>query len=975
MMMMAPVIEGQERVHPAAGNEIVGRVPELSAVDRLVADVVDGRGNLIWVQGEPGIGKTALVNAALARASARGCHVLRGGGDELMEPFPLRLMADCLGITGRSPDPAAAQIASLLRGESGGAADPVVAAAERMLEMVDRLCADGPVVLAVEDLQWADEPSLLVLSRVARAVRQMPLLLIGATRPIPSRVKLDLLHDLAMQLGGVVLDLGPLDPDSASALGGRVVGGTPGPRLRAAFARASGNPLYVRELAESVVREGLAAVRGGVAELHGDVQAMPSSLAVAIGGRLGFLPPPARKALAVAALLGNEFDAADWAVAADLPMTAVVDLVELAVAAGVLTDAADRLRFRHELIHQALVEQTPTAMRSAMHAEIGRLLARAGRGTDAVARHLLAVPGNIDAWALDWLVQLPEAALYALPHASAELLTRAVESAEYPRGAAAGDAADAADPAMGADLRWEALASRLALVLFWLGRDEQAGQVALTVARRASVPVTAARMRVLIIRTAGRTGRLGDGLEAARPLPSDDQLPAHWRAILDAWSANLASAEGQAVLGATLAANALDQATASGDPLSIGYARHVLASCGGPSTRLAHINAGLDALVGQDPESIDLRMLMLAGQVTELTYLARQEETARALKEALTLAERVGGFRAATIQIVAAQHSYVHGRWDEALAHLANVEDEFTDAEPFVSQHGFAAHIALRRGDRPTADAHLRRAIDVVKADLPTRVPTIFPLTQALAMRAEADGNLTEAVWFMSQWLAAPVGLRAPERHDDLPYLIRLALAAGDTVTASWAAATALDDLTVDGSPSRAATARFCQALVADDAAGLLAVADDYRAHGWVSKYSFAMEEAAVRLAAAGQTARARAALTDAVRGLAVMGASWDIRRADARLRAYGVRRGPRSAHRRAATGWESLTPSEQRIADLVAEGLSNPDIAVKLYLSRRTVETHVSNILAKLQVNSRAGIVRATAEMAGGGAVRSVSA
>jgi DNA-binding CsgD family transcriptional regulator len=143
----------------------------------------------------------------------------------------------------------------------------------------------------------------------------------------------------------------------------------------------------------------------------------------------------------------------------------------------------------------------------------------------------------------------------------------------------------------------------------------------------------------------------------------------------------------------------------------------------------------------------------------------------------------------------------------------------------------------------------------------------------------------------------------------------------------------------------------------------LLAVAGDYRSYGWLPGYSLAMEEAAVALAADGETARARAALTDAARTLTSMGAASDIRRADARLRPYGVRRGPRSAHRRAMNGWESLTPGEMRISALVAEGLSNPDIAAKLYLSRRTVQTHVSNILAKLQVNSRAGIVRAAAE------------
>ena len=961
-------------MHLAGRNEIVGRVAELSTIDRLVAGIAEGRGNLIWVQGEPGIGKTALVNTALTRASALGCRVLRGGGDELMEPFPLRLMADCLGITGRSSDPAAAEIASLLRGELGGAGamDPILAATERMLEMVDRLCADGPVVLAVEDLQWADEPSLLVWSRLARAVSQIPLLLIGATRPLPDRVKLNLLRDLAVQRGGAALDLGPLDPDSVSALGGRVVGGTPGPRLRTALARAAGNPLCVRQLAESLARDGLVEVHGATAELRGDVRVMPSSLAEAISGRLRFLPPRARKALAIAALLGDEFDAADWAVAADLPATAVADLIDMAVAVGVLSDAGDRLRFRHELIHQALVEQTSATMQRAMHADIGRLLAKAGRGIDSVARHLLAVPGDIDEWALDWLVQQPDGALYALPHVSAELLARAVESADCASVDAAGDPHGSVS---GAVPRWEALAIRLARVLFWLGRDERAGQVAATVARRTNDSVTAARMRVLIIRSAGRMGRFGEALEAARPLPGDDRLPTRWRAALDAWSANLANAEGHTGRGIALAADALNRATASGDPLSIGYARHVLAICAGPHVRLDHIKAGLEALVGRDPESIDLRMLLLANQVTELTYHAQQEDTASALAEALTLAERVGGFRAATIRIVAAEYSYVNGRWDEALAHLANVEDEFTGAEPFVTLHGIAAHIALRRGDRQTADAHLRRATDIVKTDLPATVPTLFSLTQALAMRAEADGKLAAAVRLMSRWLEVPVGLRAHQRHGNLPYLVRLALAAGDTATASRAAKTALEDMAAYRSASRIAAARTCQALVADDAAELLAVADDYRSYGWVSKCSYALEEAAVRLAAAGETARARAALTDAVRGFTVMGASMDVRRADARLRRYGVRRGPRSAHRRAATGWESLTPGELRIANLVAEGLSNPDIAVKLYLSRRTVETHVSNILAKLQVNSRAGIARATAEVAGGDAARSASA
>lgn len=87
------------------------------------------------------------------------------------------------------------------------------------------------------------------------------------------------------------------------------------------------------------------------------------------------------------------------------------------------------------------------------------------------------------------------------------------------------------------------------------------------------------------------------------------------------------------------------------------------------------------------------------------------------------------------------------------------------------------------------------------------------------------------------------------------------------------------------------------------------------------------------------------------------LGATWDVRRADARLRAQGVRRGPRSLHRRPATGWSALTPAERRVADLVAAGRSNPDIAAELVISRRTVQTHVSHILRKLALTTRTDI------------------
>jgi DNA-binding NarL/FixJ family response regulator len=95
------------------------------------------------------------------------------------------------------------------------------------------------------------------------------------------------------------------------------------------------------------------------------------------------------------------------------------------------------------------------------------------------------------------------------------------------------------------------------------------------------------------------------------------------------------------------------------------------------------------------------------------------------------------------------------------------------------------------------------------------------------------------------------------------------------------------------------------------------------------------------------------------------LGATWDIKHADARLRPHGIRRGPHSLHRRATSGWEALTPSELRVACLVVKGLSNPDIATELVLSRSTVQTHVSSILTKLHLRSRIQLVREVAKHA----------
>ena len=197
------------------------------------------------------------------------------------------------------------------------------------------------------------------------------------------------------------------------------------------------------------------------------------------------------------------------------------------------------------------------------------------------------------------------------------------------------------------------------------------------------------------------------------------------------------------------------------------------------------------------------------------------------------------------------------------------------------------------------------------------------------------------------------------EVEDLLADGVRLATTIGDEVTAQTLAeraAAMADDTEI---PHRQATALHCRGLVTQDASRLLRAADRYRDAGRPLPRAKALEAAADALVDSGDRAPARAAFTRAVNLYSSLGAARDVARLQARFRAHGIRRAPRVKHRRARRGWESLTPAEARIAGLVAEGMTNPQIAAKLFLSHRTVATHVSHILGKLDVRSRIDIAR----------------
>ena len=924
------------------GVHVVGRESELSRLNSLVDGLVEGRGGLAWLRGEPGIGKSALADAMARRAAALGCAVFRGAGEELTQAFPLRLVAECMRVSARSPDADRVEIAELLQGATGRpvAVDPVLAASERILALIDRSCAKGPVALLAEDLQWADEPSLVVLSRLARSVGQIPLLLVGTSQPVARRSTDVRLFELVGDLGGQALELGPLDDVAVAHLAARITGAEPGPRLRTELARAGGNPLYARELLDALVRDRLVDVVGEVAELRGDPGGTPSSLTVAIGRRLELLPPDTAQALRMAAFLGGDFDIAELTTVTGGTSAELTTAIEEAVVAGVVRPAGQRFAFRHELIRQVLVDQTSPPMRVGLHSHIARALATAGSTMDVVAPHLLALPGGVDGWVPAWLADVPESTVYAAPDVAAELLARAVRSA-------------------GADHpRWVDLAARLAQVSFWLGRDEQAGDIGREVARRTGDAELVARMTILVLRSAGRMGRPGEALPDAVSALRDERIPLAWRARLGAWSAATLAVVGQVAEARREAHSAMRAGERAADPVAVAYARHALALTTGPAEAVAHIEAALSSL-GEDAESMDVRLLLLNNLLTYLAALSRWEEAEAAQQPALVLAEQVGTFRSAGLLATAAEVAYMNGRWDDAVVFLNGIGSEFLDSTSNLNARALAALIALHREDRDTAALHLQAAdAAVTLARRHGDPPANWRLAAAWALQAEAhERDLRRALELMAT-LLNPAPLPGQQtRHELMPHVVRLALAVGDKEMAAAATAACRADADAEPLAGRLAAARCCQAQLDKDGNALLAAADDYRRSGWPLQLAFALEEAAVCLADARDTTRARAAFADAARAYSDLGATWDLRRAEGRVRPFGIRRGPRSAHRRATSGWEALTPAEIRVTHLVAQGLPNPDVAARLFVSRRTVQAHVSNVLVKLNLRSRADL------------------
>src|SRR5579862_5983806 len=445
---------------------LVGRHSEMVQLTGLIKDVARGRGGSVLIEGEPGIGKSALVRAVVAEAPEAGCQVFWGSGDELGQELPLLPFLDALRVREPTTNPRRNTMARLLRGEvsTDRGADVPAVLAEQLLALVAEECAVRPTILVIDDLQWADPASITLWGRLSGSARRVPLLLVGMTRPVPQREDVLALRRVASD--AVRLQLTGLTATAVADLVATLAGGRPDASLLRLADGAAGNPLYVTELVAALARGSrLITTEAGGAVLAGG--SVPGSLSAAIADRLGFAAGPVRQVLQAAALLGVEFAVHDLAIVLDRSVADLIPAVEEARAAGVLAESGTGLGFRHPLIRAALYDEMPASMRSAWHRDAGRALAAAGAPADRVARQMLRAVGGpdgaaepVDEWMLDWLASSADSLVRQAPGVAAELLSRAVASA----------------PAASARHGW--LASRLADALYRTGEGAAAEQVA-----------------------------------------------------------------------------------------------------------------------------------------------------------------------------------------------------------------------------------------------------------------------------------------------------------------------------------------------------------------------------------------------------------------------------------------------------------------------------------------------------------------
>lgn len=416
----------------ADAQPTIGRASELVAIDLALTSAANGQGRVVLLEGEAGIGKSHLLTHAIADASRRGFTTLRWDADEVVRrpgALAIALAEDAI----EAPD-AARRIEELVEGRHAAVGeDTGYALVASACEIVETIAARGRVLLAVEDLHWADDLSLTALVAIARAVPSQSVALVATFRPTPRPELLDrLAQENRSGAASVRLELSSLPAVDVHAIASALTGGAIGTRLGVRLEAAGGNPLYVGELVRTFDDEGCIRVEGGVAELTDD--GLPPDLSAMLMRRLHWLSSEDVVLLQVAAVLGSRFSLRDLAIGTGRSTIEVASGLRDALQADLVNGEGEQLRFRHDLIREAIYADLLPGIRMDLHRAVAVAFAAAGAPTARVARQfaLGAHPGDIEA--VRWLTRAADEALFVDPAEATALLESAIERSRRPAG-------------------------------------------------------------------------------------------------------------------------------------------------------------------------------------------------------------------------------------------------------------------------------------------------------------------------------------------------------------------------------------------------------------------------------------------------------------------------------------------------------------------------------------------------------------
>src|SRR6516164_4447298 len=408
-------VGGQRLVIPP----IRGRADELKLIGALVAGVAQGRGDVLVIEGPPGIGKSRLLTEVLVLADKCGVRTLFGEAFEYQQtvPFFSLFMA-----TLRADAPVADAEALRLLGSSADLRFWVV---HDLADAIYAAAARTPLAIVLEDIHWADNGTLLALRTLATARPDAPVLWVLTARTGAGGPAVQETLSVLQRANATFLRVGAMSPDAVADLVQDAVRARADESLLNLAAKAHGNPFLVSELVGGLGEEGRLSVSGGCAVATGD--GLPRRLGASMQQRLDLLSADASEMVRVAAVLPDRFSAGLLAAMLDRQPASLLSALREAVRADLLVEDGERLRFRHDLLREATRQSLPQSLRRAMERQSASVMLGMGAAPAEVATQLArsAEPGDREA--IGALREAAQSVGHSDASAAADLSKRALE--------------------------------------------------------------------------------------------------------------------------------------------------------------------------------------------------------------------------------------------------------------------------------------------------------------------------------------------------------------------------------------------------------------------------------------------------------------------------------------------------------------------------------------------------------------------